>query len=131
EEPIRTASGPRLLHTKKVPILDAAGAPRYLLGISDDITEDRQRQRELERAKEAAELANRELESFSYSVAHDLRAPLRSIDGFSQALLEDCADKLDAEGRKHLAFVRSSAQLMAQLIDDMLTLSRVSRSGLG
>ena len=71
---------------------------------------------------------NQELEAFSYSVAHDLRAPLRSIDGFSQALLEDYANKLDPEGRKYLQNVRESAQEMAQLIDDLLMLSRVTRS---
>jgi len=104
-----------------------------LIGVSKtarDISELKRSQRELVGAKETAEAANRELESFSYSVAHDLRAPLRSIDGFSQALLEDCADKLDEDGRKYLRFVRESAQLMAQLIDDMLTLSRVTRSEL-
>jgi two-component system, NtrC family, sensor kinase len=76
---------------------------------------------------EELELKNEELESFSYSVAHDLRAPLRSIDGFSLALLEDYADKLDDEGRQYLRYVRESAQQMAQLIDDLLTLSRVAR----
>jgi len=77
-----------------------------------------------------AEAANRELEAFSYSVAHDLRAPLRSIDGFSQALLEDYAEKLDDTGRTHLNFVRESAQHMARLIDDLLSLARVSRADL-
>jgi DNA-binding response OmpR family regulator len=77
---------------------------------------------------EELELKNEELESFSYSVAHDLRAPLRSIDGFSLALLEDYGEKLDAEGQQYLRFVRESAQQMAQLIDDLLTLSRVTRS---
>ncbi|MEI9985907.1 MAG: response regulator [Aliidongia sp.] len=77
---------------------------------------------------EELELKNEELESFSYSVAHDLRSPLRSIDGFSLALLEDYADKLDEEGRQYLEYVRESAQQMAQLIDDLLTLSRVTRS---
>jgi light-regulated signal transduction histidine kinase (bacteriophytochrome) len=72
--------------------------------------------------------ANKELEAFSYSVSHDLRAPLRSIDGFSQALLEDYADKLDEEGQNSLQRVRASSQHMAQLIDDMLKLSRVTRS---
>jgi light-regulated signal transduction histidine kinase (bacteriophytochrome) len=84
----------------------------------------------LDQARIAAEAANRELESFSYSVAHDLRAPLRSIDGFSQALLEDYDDKLDEEGRQYLRYVRESAQQMAQLIEDLLNLSRVTRSEL-
>lgn len=73
---------------------------------------------------------NRELEAFSYSVSHDLRAPLRSIDGFSQALLEDYDDKLDATGRQYLMRSRAAAQRMAQLIDDILMLSRVTRAGL-
>jgi two-component system, NtrC family, sensor kinase len=77
---------------------------------------------------EELEAKNKELEAFSYSVAHDLRAPLRSVDGFSQALLEDYADKLDGEGRQYLCYVRESAQQMAQLIDDLLSLSRVTRS---
>jgi len=74
------------------------------------------------------ELANKELESFSYSVSHDLRSPLRAIDGFSQALLEDYSDQLDAAGRDYLARVRAAAQKMGNLIDDMLKLSRVSRA---
>jgi light-regulated signal transduction histidine kinase (bacteriophytochrome) len=73
------------------------------------------------------ETANKELESFSYSVSHDLRAPLRSIDGFSQALLEDYAGNLDEEGKSHLSRVRAASQRMGQLIDDLLNLSRVSR----
>jgi light-regulated signal transduction histidine kinase (bacteriophytochrome) len=84
----------------------------------------------LQQAKAAIEAANRELESFSYSVAHDLRAPLRSIDGFSLALLEDCADVLDDAGKQHLRFVREAAQDMAALIDGLLSLSRVTRSEL-
>lgn len=84
----------------------------------------------LEQARAATEAANRELEAFSYSVAHDLRAPLRSIDGFSLALLEDCADVLDEAGKQHLHFVREAAQDMAALIDGLLSLSRVARSEL-
>jgi len=72
--------------------------------------------------------ANRELEAFSYSVAHDLRAPLRSIDGFSQALLEDCVDKLDSDGKDYLHRVRAATQRMSVLIDDLLNLSRLTRS---
>jgi signal transduction histidine kinase len=73
------------------------------------------------------EAVNKELEAFSYSVSHDLRAPLRSIDGFSQALLEDYGDKLDPQGQDDLQRVRGATQRMAQLIDDMLHLSRVTR----
>lgn len=74
------------------------------------------------------ELANRELESFSYSVSHDLRAPLRGIDGWSLAFLEDYGDGLDEQGRNYLDWVRAETQRMGQLIDDMLSLSRVSRA---
>lgn len=73
------------------------------------------------------EAKNEELNTFSYSVAHDLRAPLRSLDGFSLALLEDYDDKLDDQGRQYLQFIRKSAQQMAMLIDDLLELSRVTR----
>jgi light-regulated signal transduction histidine kinase (bacteriophytochrome) len=74
--------------------------------------------------------ANKELEAFSYSVSHDLRAPLRSIDGFSQAVIEDYGDKLGPDGQADLQRVRAATQRMAQLIDDMLDLSRVTRAKL-
>lgn len=130
EEPLTTATGVRWLHTKKVPVLDEHGEPEYLLGISADITEQRRDEFALRASMDATEAAHRELEAFSYSVAHDLRAPLRSIDGFSQALLEDYADKLDDEGKSHLTRVRKAAQRMAELIDDLLALARVSRAEL-
>jgi signal transduction histidine kinase len=76
------------------------------------------------------EALNKELETFSYSVSHDLRSPLRSIDGFSQALLEDQADKIDDSGRDFLGRIRTATKRMEALIDGMLTLSRVTRQGI-
>ena len=84
--------------------------------------------RDLENTNRDLEGATKELEAFSYSVSHDLRAPLRSIDGFSQILLEDHAQGFDEEARGYLARVRASSRRMALLIDDLLNLSRVTRS---
>jgi light-regulated signal transduction histidine kinase (bacteriophytochrome) len=80
-------------------------------------------------ARRVAELdaVNRELEAFSYSVSHDLRAPLRGIDGFSHALLEDYESVLDDQGKDYLRRIRAATQRMAELIDDLLALSRVTR----
>ena len=100
-------------------LIDYNGRVATLITISD-ITDTK--------ARKELEEANKELEAFSYSVSHDLRAPLRSIDGFSQALLEDYADKLDDQGREYLRRIRAASQRMAQLINDLLTLSRVTRA---
>ncbi|HTN43097.1 MAG TPA: PAS domain S-box protein [Nitrospiria bacterium] len=93
-----------------------------------DITERKRAEEEKAKLSMRLEAANKELEAFSYSVSHDLRAPLRHIDGFSQILLEDYTDKLDEGGRTFLRQVRGASQQMAQLIDDLLNLSRVTRS---
>lgn len=82
------------------------------------------------KARAAATEATQELESFMYSVSHDLRAPLRSIDGFSQALMEDCGTGLSAECQRYLQHIRDSAVRMSQLMDGLLTLSRLSRNEL-
>lgn len=92
-----------------------------------DVTERKVAEQALRDYAAQLEVSNRELEAFSYSVSHDLRAPLRSIDGFSQALLEDYSGKLDDVGIGHLNRVRAAAQRMGHLIDDLLTLARVTR----
>ena len=109
------------------PLLRESGEVEGTIGVAVDITE--RRRAEKERAQRAVELArsNAELEQFAYSISHDLRAPLRSIDGFSQILLEDYADEFDKEGKGYLRRVRAAAQRMGELIDDLLNLSRLTR----
>jgi PAS domain S-box-containing protein len=109
-----------------------------VLSSAHDITDRKQAEMEIikmsagleQRVKQRTlqlENANQELEAFSYSVSHDLRAPLRGIDGWSLALLEDYGEKLDEQGRNYLSRVRSEAQRMGNIIDDMLKLSRINR----
>ena len=93
-----------------------------------EVTERKRAEEEVQKANIELAAVNKELEAFAYSVSHDLRAPLRSIDGFSQALMEDYPDKLDEQGKGYLQRVRSATQRMGVLIDDLLSLSRVTRS---
>jgi light-regulated signal transduction histidine kinase (bacteriophytochrome) len=86
-------------------------------------------QRVMERTAQL-EAANKELEAFSYSVSHDLRAPLRAVDGFSQTLVEDFGPQLPEEGQRYLKVIRDGAQRMGMLIDDLLTFARLSRQPL-
>jgi PAS domain S-box-containing protein len=136
EEPIQTRHNTtRILHTRKIALRDADGVPQFLLGISVDITERKKAENvvrslneELQQRINEVDMANKELESFSYSVSHDLRAPLRSIDGFSQLLLQNKTAGLDPQGQEWLSRIRANAQRMSQLIDDLLNLSRISRT---
>ncbi len=120
-------------------LYDIAGRAQRLVAIIQDVTERVRAEEEvralnesLERrvAERTAELesANKELEAFSYSVSHDLRAPLRSIDGFSQIIEERCASTLDASAKGYFRRVRDATRRMGQLIEDMLMLSRITRS---
>lgn len=138
EETIHTAhQGPRILHTMKIPILDDEGRPQYLLGISEDITERKQAEQKivelnasLQQRAVQLEASNKELESFSYSVSHDLRAPLRAVDGYALMLEEDYADRFDEEGARCLGKVREHSKRMGILIDELLNFSRLGRQAL-
>jgi PAS domain S-box-containing protein len=103
------------------------GPGRYFTAIVRDVTERKRRDEELRAINAQLEVTNQELETFSYSVSHDLRAPIRAIDGFSAILEQDYAEKLDSRGRDCLNRVRAAAQRMYTLIDALLTLSRVTR----
>ncbi len=98
---------------------------RAMMNLLDDLKTSN---RELEVSSQSLAEANRELEAFSYSVSHDLRAPLRGIDGFCMVLLEDYAGRLDDQGRHYLSRIRSATIHMGKLIDDLLRLSRISRA---
>ena len=131
----------RVLLTVRGPLYDDAGEPYGVYGVARDITERKRAEDEIRRLNaeletrvaertEELEETNRELESFAYSVSHDLRAPLRAIDGFSQVLVEDYSEVLDDQGHERLGRIRAAAQRMAELIDDLLRLSRTSRGEL-
>ena len=149
ETRLRAADGRyRWFLMKGEPLADAPGPIVKWLGTCTDIDELKCAQAELLQhrqhleesvAARTADLAtsnqaladsNKELESFSYSVSHDLRAPLRAIEGFSAILMEDCADKLDEDGRRMLGLVRQGSVKMARLIDDILEFSRAGRAAM-
>ncbi len=106
---------------------DESGRLRGFAKVTRDVSERKRAEQEILRRSAELEAANNELEAFSYSVSHDLRAPLRGIDGFSQAILEDYSHRLDDAGKDFLRRIRAATQRMGALIDDLLNLSRVTR----
>lgn len=121
-----------------VPFINDEGKPYQYLSIRTDITERKNAEQELhslneqleERVKnrtQQLELVNKELEAFSYSVSHDLRAPLRAVSGYSKIVLEDYSNKIDSEGKRLLNNIVGNAKMMGQLIDDLLSFSRLGR----
>lgn len=111
-----------------IPETDSSGITIGYVGTLTDISDRKQAEITIQQTAAQLEASNRELEAFAYSVSHDLRAPLRAIDGFSNALMEDYGDKFDEDGRDYFERIRRNIQRMGMLIDDLLRLSRVSRS---
>lgn len=129
----------RYLSGQGIVLRDEEQQPVQMIGVNVDITERKKTEAEIRRLNTDLErrvrertahltAVNKELEAFSYSVSHDLRAPLRAVDGFSLALLEDYDDLLDEMGRDFLRRIRKESQRMGRLIDDLIDLSRYSRT---
>lgn len=136
EEPIQTmGKGVRLLRTKKVAVLNEHGEPTHLLGISEDVTVQRQMENEISKLNDsltarAAELeaSNKSLESFTSAATHDLRSPLSVIGGYASMLEKKYAQHLDQKGQHYLAVISTTIKSMAKLIDDLLAFSRLGQS---
>ena len=130
EEPIHTRNkGERLLHTKKIPIFDEDGRPQYLLGISQDVTEQKEKEREILRLNAAleqraaeVEAANRAKSTFLATMSHEIRTPMNGVLGMVELL---ALTRLDAEQRTTLEIVRDSGKSLLRIIDDILDFSKI------
>ncbi|ELS31911.1 MULTISPECIES: PAS domain-containing protein [Pseudanabaena] len=116
------------LQSRGEPIVDEVGHLLLLIGTALDITDRKQSEAKLRQTTAQLAASNHELEAFAYSVSHDLRSPLRAIDGFSKALIEDYGDKFDDDAKDYFDRIRRNVSRMGTLIEDLLRLSRVSRS---
>lgn len=114
----------------KFPLIDESGRPVEVCGISTDITAIKRAEQELRERTVQLEAANKELESFNYAVAHDLRGALRHIHGFTEILAEEVGPSLDESSRRHLQTIQDSVQQMAHLLEDLLNLARLGRQEL-
>ena len=123
EEIIDTRNhGRRILHTKKIPVMDATGRPQFLLGISEDITEKKQTELALQEAKDAAEAASRAKSDFLANMSHEIRTPMNAVLGMTELLLET---KLDNTQRDYVKMVHDSGEALLSLINDILDFSKI------
>jgi PAS domain S-box-containing protein len=118
------------MQSSTVPVLDRGGNALGFVVIMRDIRETKETERQLREHARVVEDANRELDSFTYSVSHDLRAPLRAIDGFSRILVEDHGERMSKDMARLIDVIRKNTQQMGQLIDDLLAFARLGRKEL-
>ena len=118
--------GIRILHTRKIPILDETGEPRYLLGMSEDVTEQRRAEEKMRAFAAQLEQNNRELQDFAYVASHDLQEPLRKVRAFGDRLRARFGAGLGEEGLDYLERMQNAARRMQRLIDDLLSYSRIT-----
>jgi PAS domain S-box-containing protein len=128
EETVPTIEGNRVFISNKAPFRNAAGDIIGIIGISRDITDRKHAEDALKEQAQQLEEANRELENFSYSVSHDLKSPIRAIDGYSRMILKKYGDQVGEDAARMLGVIRTSTERMVRLIDDLLAFSRVLRN---
>ncbi|MBF0489864.1 MAG: PAS domain-containing protein, partial [Candidatus Omnitrophica bacterium] len=127
EEWLKTKEGMRLLSTKKVAIVDAEGNSKYLLGVSEDITDKKIAEQKLKDTLIDLERSNKELEQFAYVASHDLQEPLRMVASFCQLLDKRYKDNLDDQAKSYINYAVDGAKRMQQMVDALLSFARVGK----